>query len=186
MSSESPAVFLDRDGTLNREKGYLYRWADWEWLPGAIEALAALKEAGRKLVVITNQAGVARGLYGPADIEALHRRVNEDLAGRGLAIDAFYYCPHHPDFTGPCDCRKPRPGMFLKAARELSLDLSRSAMVGDKLSDVEAGRAAGLGLNILLRTGYGREMEALARPGQVIVDDLKAAVPLILEFQHDR
>ncbi|MDR1312547.1 MAG: HAD family hydrolase [Deltaproteobacteria bacterium] len=149
-----PGVFLDRDGTLNLDDGYTWRWEDFRWLPGAIEALRVLQDEGLFVAIVTNQAGVARGLYGERDIAALHERMGADLASRGLALPPLYYCPHHPDFTGPCGCRKPEPGMLVKAAREHSLDLSRSFMVGDKTSEVLAGLTAG-GAAVLVRTGYG-------------------------------
>jgi D-glycero-D-manno-heptose 1,7-bisphosphate phosphatase len=175
-----PAVFLDRDGTLNFDKGYVHKWADWEWLPGAPEALVRLKEAGYKLVVVTNQAGVAKGYYSEDDVRELHRRVNLDLAGRGLStLDAFYYCPHHPDYSGPCSCRKPAPGLITRAAAEENLDLARSFLVGDKLSDAVAGLAAGC-RSILVRTGYGRGAEAGAPPGLPVAEDLARAAGLIL------
>jgi len=166
-----PAVFLDRDGTLNRDKGYVHLWADWEWLPGAKEALALL--TGYKLVVVTNQAGVAKGLYSEEAVRELHARVNQDLPA---PLDAFYHCPHHPDFSGPCACRKPAPGLLTRAAAELGLDLARSFMVGDKLSDAAAGRAAGC-RSILVRTGHGRDLEA--PPGLATAENLLAAARLI-------
>jgi D-glycero-D-manno-heptose 1,7-bisphosphate phosphatase len=177
-----PAVFLDRDGTLNRDKGYVHRWADWEWLPGSPEALAYLKEAGFKLVVITNQSGVVKGYYSEEDVRELHRRVNLDLAGRGptaAVLDAFYFCPHHPNYSGPCSCRKPAPGLIRRAAAEHNLDLSRSFMVGDKLIDAAAGEKAGCRPNLVL-TGYGRAEANLAPPGLTVAADLAAAVRLIL------
>ena len=176
-----PAVFLDRDGTLNRDKGYVHLWADWEWLPGAPEALARLKEAGYQLVVVTNQAGVAKGLYQEEAVRELHRLVNQDLAGRGLpTLDAFYHCPHHPDYSGPCSCRKPAPGLIRLAASERGLDLTRSFLIGDKLSDTEAGRAAGC-RSLLVRTGHGRAEAAGAPPDLPVAEDLAEATRLILE-----
>ncbi|MDR2725027.1 MAG: HAD family hydrolase [Candidatus Adiutrix sp.] len=175
-----PAVFLDRDGTLNRDKGYGHLWADWEWLPGAPEALARLKEAGFKLVVVTNQAGVAKGYYTEDAVRELHRRANLDLAGRvPAALDAFYHCPHHPRYSGPCSCRKPAPGLIERAAAEHSLDLARSFMVGDKLSDTAAGRAAGC-RSILVLTGHGRAEAAGAPADLAVTEDLAGAVRLIL------
>lgn len=169
------AVFLDRDGTLNVEKKYLFRVEDWEWIPGAIEALRQLTELGYHLVVVTNQAGIARGYYTAADVEQLHRFVADDLASHGLAVAAFYHCPHHPDFGGggKCGCRKPGAGMLLAAAANLDIDLSRSWMVGDKLIDVQAGRKAGTRA-ILVRTGYGNGEEGRAGD-TVVVDDVLAA-----------
>jgi D-glycero-D-manno-heptose 1,7-bisphosphate phosphatase len=179
-----PAVFLDRDGTLNRETGYLHDWADWLWLPGAPQALARLHGRGYRLVVVSNQSGLARGLYGKEAVDALHRRVNEDLAGFGAAIEAFYYCPHHPEFSGGCSCRKPKPGLLLRAADDLGLDCRESWMIGDKMSDILAGRAAGC-RSILIRTGYGRQAEAEAPAGLPVVDDLPAAAECIIRTDGD-
>jgi D-glycero-D-manno-heptose 1,7-bisphosphate phosphatase len=172
-------VFLDRDGTLNLETGYVHDRAGWQWLPGAPQALARLHGFGYRLVVVSNQSGLARGLYGTADVDALHDYVNEDLAGRGAIIDAFYYCPHHPDFTGDCSCRKPKPGLLLRATEELGLDCKRSWMIGDKISDIRAGRAAGC-RSILVRTGYGHRAEADMPAGLPVADDLRAAAELII------
>jgi D-glycero-D-manno-heptose 1,7-bisphosphate phosphatase len=174
--SLAPAVFLDRDGTLNEDRGYVWRWADFSWLPGTFEALGRLRAAGFKLVVVTNQAGVAKGLYRAEDVAALHDRAAQDLSSRGLGVDGFYFCPHHPDYggQGPCACRKPAPGLLLKAAQDLGLDLARSFLVGDKISDLKAGLAAGARA-ILVRSGYGRASEPLAPPEVQVFDDLLAA-----------
>lgn len=173
-----PAVFLDRDGTLNREKGYVHTWDAWEWLPGVPQGLAALRAAGYALVVVSNQSGVARGYYGEDAVRALHARVNADLARFGFALDAMYHCPHHPDFTGACGCRKPAPGMLLRAARELRLDLARSWMVGDKLDDIQAGLRAGCRA-LLVRTGHGAAQGAMPA-GVAICPDFTAAARHIL------
>jgi D-glycero-D-manno-heptose 1,7-bisphosphate phosphatase len=154
-----PAVFFDRDGTLNVEKNYLHRIEDWEWIDGAVAALARLQAAGFALVVITNQAGIARGLYDEAAVHTLHSWMREQLKTHGVTIDGIYFCPHHPDFTPNyaqvCQCRKPNPGMVLQAAREHGLDLGNSWVVGDRWSDLQAGEAAGLAGGVLVRTGYG-------------------------------
>ena len=136
-------VFLDRDGTLNEEVHYLHRTSDLKLLPGVPEALRMLKEAGYRLVVVTNQAGVARGYYGEEDVKNLHIYMNHILECRGASIDAFYYCPHHPEHgIGPykkeCSCRKPGTGMFEEAAQRFEVDKAHSFMIGDKLLDVEA------------------------------------------------
>ncbi len=152
-------VFLDRDGTINKEVNYLHRPEDLQFLPGAAEAMKALKDAGFKLVVITNQAGVARGYYTCEDVEALHRFMNEQLKVLGAEVDAFYYCPHHPVhgigiYKKECHCRKPGTGMFEMAEKLFEVDKSRSYMIGDKLIDVEAGVNYGV-TGILVGTGYG-------------------------------
>lgn len=150
----TPAVFLDRDGTINVEKNYLYRLEDWEWIPGAKEAIRKLKQSGYRVVVVSNQAGIARGMFKPSDVERLHSFVQQELVGLGTTIDAFYYCPHHPDFSGNCSCRKPAPGMLVQASLDLNLDFARSWMIGDKLIDVQAGHAAAV-QSMMVRTGYG-------------------------------
>ncbi len=148
------AVFLDRDGTINLEKTYLHRIEDWEWISGAQESIKRMALAGYLVVVVSNQAGIARGFYSSDDVENLHRHVQKELECFGCKIDAFFCCPHHPDFTGACKCRKPQPFMLRKAANRLNIDLTRSWMVGDKMIDVQAGQAAGA-RSILVMTGYG-------------------------------
>ena len=154
-------IFLDRDGTLNEEVHYLHRKEDLKLLPGVPEALKQLRDAGYKLVVITNQAGVARGYYKESDVEELHRYMNRLLSEQGGGIDAFFYCPHHPEhgigaYKKACHCRKPETGMFEMAQQLFDIDRSASWMIGDKLIDVEAGRRFGLS-TVLVGTGYGAE-----------------------------
>lgn len=155
-------VFLDRDGTLNEEVNYLHRPEDMHLLNGAGQALRRLKEAGFKLVVITNQAGVARGYYTEEDVMALHRYMNEILTAEGAGIDGFYYCPHHPvygigSYKKDCSCRKPGIGMFLQAENRFAVDKAHSYMIGDKLLDTQAGKNYGV-TSILVGTGYGKEL----------------------------
>lgn len=149
-----PAIFVDRDGTLNVEKNYLHRFEDWEWIPGAVEAIKAFNEAGYLVIVISNQAGVARGMYSEADINRLHAHVDEELCRLSARIDAYYYCPHHPEFgeNRDCACRKPSPGLIFQAQQDWGIDLSRSWMIGDKMSDIEAGEIAGVKSMLV---GYG-------------------------------
>lgn len=173
------AVFVDRDGTLMEERYYLADPAGVSLVPGAREALALLRRAGYALVVVTNQSGIARGTYRLEDYHAVARRLDEVLAELGVPVDATRFCPHHPDFTGPCACRKPGTGMYTDAAGELGLDLEHSWYVGDKLTDVLPALALG-GRGILVRTGYGREEEAQVPEGVAVVDDLGAAARLIV------
>lgn len=154
-------VFLDRDGTLNQEVHYLHKPEDLKLIPGVPEALGLLKESGYRLVVVTNQAGVARGYYTEEDVRNLHLYMNQVLERDGASIDAFYYCPHHPEYgvgayRQACHCRKPDTGMFEMAGKRFEVDKARSFMVGDKLLDVEAGKNYGL-TSILVGTGYGKE-----------------------------
>lgn len=183
-----PAVFLDRDGTLNREVDYLSDPAEFELIPGVPAALRALSAAGYALVVVTNQSGVARGLLSLETLDAIHARMRRVLEAENVRLDGIESCPHHPAAGEPplranCTCRKPAPGMLLKAAQDLDLDLARSWMVGDSLRDLQAGEAAGT-RSILVRTGKGRaqEQKALAEGGQaaIVEDDLSAAVARIL------
>ena len=132
------AAFFDRDGVLNVDHGYLHSPDQWEWIPGALPALHRLRALDYKIVVVTNQSGVARGYYPERAVIELH----DWLIDQGAPLDAFYYCPHGPD--DGCDCRKPAPGMILRALADLNLDPATSFLVGDKPSDVEAARAAGV------------------------------------------
>jgi D-glycero-D-manno-heptose 1,7-bisphosphate phosphatase len=148
--SRRPALFLDRDGVLNEDQGYVHRWEDFRWIPGAREVVAAFNRAGWLVIVVTNQSGVGRGYYTEAEMHALHARMSEDLAQAGGAIDAIYFCPLHPDAAeaayrhpDPPD-RKPNPGMILRALSEWPIDAERSVLVGDKDSDMEAARRAGV------------------------------------------
>jgi D-glycero-D-manno-heptose 1,7-bisphosphate phosphatase len=159
-----PAAFLDRDGVLNHDRGYTWRVADFEWTDTAARAIKRLNRRGYLVVVVTNQGGVALGLYGDADVEALHRWMNETLRPQGAHIDAFYYCPHHSSVAA-CDCRKPLPGMLLRAMRELPIDAAASFMIGDKPLDLEAAKAAGV-RGVMIEDG---DLDALVR--RVIGDD---------------
>lgn len=175
----SKAVFLDRDGTLNVDNGYVHRIEDWEWIPGAIDAIAALKRAGFLVIVVSNQAGIARGYYAGVDVIKLHAWIKEGLKKHGAAIDEFYYCPHHPEYGGICECRKPMPGMLHQAKQDFDIDFGRSWLVGDKVSDIQAGRAAGV-KSILVLTGYGKQHRALLNGEVVCAADIAAAGNFIL------
>ena len=185
------AVFLDRDGTLNREVNYLADPAQLELLPGVAEGLSRLARAHWLLCVVTNQSGVARGLVSEEALDAIHGRLREMLASEGAHLDWIGHCPHHPEHGPPdlrraCDCRKPEPGLLLRAAAELDIDLTRSWMVGDSARDLEAGRSAGC-RSILVGTGNGAEThEASEADGQesgLQAPDFLGAVDLILKDQ---
>jgi len=183
MTGPRKAVFLDRDGVVNVDRGYVHRVEDFRFLPGAPEAIGLLNDAGYLVIVVTNQSGVARGLYSLDDVRRLHAHVDAELARRGSRIDAYYVCPHHPDYGpdgrgGECLCRKPLPGMLLEAAADLSVDLSGSFMVGDKLSDVEAGLAAGC-FPVLVGGGDGEAAREAQRRGAAVCRDLMEAVAVI-------
>ena len=179
MSGARPAVFLDRDGTLIVEREYLADPAGVELLPGATAALRRLRAAGFAIVLISNQSGIARGLFGVPDFEAVQARLASVLRTQGLELDAVYYCPHHPEHGPPCECRKPATGLFRKAAAELVLDLPSSAFVGDRLSDVEPALTLG-GRALLVRTGYGAALAATAPAWVEVVNDLEEAADRIL------
>ena len=170
------AVFLDRDGTLNVDSGYVHRIADWIWIPGAIAAVGLLKRAGYLIVIVTNQAGIARGLYNEDNLRSLHDWVQADLRQYDLEVDAFYHCPHHPDFGArrDCSCRKPKPGMLLAAAQDLRVDLRASWMVGDKASDIEAGLAAGV-RTVHVMSGSGEGIHDIPPEAHLVADLLEAA-----------
>jgi D-glycero-D-manno-heptose 1,7-bisphosphate phosphatase len=179
------AVFLDRDGTINVEREFLHLPAEFEFIPGAPQAIRLLNDAGFLVIVVTNQSGVARGYYDESAVRCLHRHLDAELARFGAAIDGYYLCPHHPEYgTGNqrklCGCRKPQAGMLLRAANDFSLDLASSYLIGDKLVDVEAGLNAGC-RPILVRTGYGAAESAKLAADIPVYDDLLTAVRTIVD-----
>jgi D-glycero-D-manno-heptose 1,7-bisphosphate phosphatase len=185
------AVFLDRDGVINVDRGYVHRVEDFRFVPGSDAAMARLQAAGWRLVVVTNQSGLARGLYSIDDYQRFTAHLRAQLAAVGVQLDAVLHCPHLPDASVPayrlaCDCRKPGPAMLLQAARELSLDLGDSVIVGDRLSDVRAGRAAGVGRCVLVRSGHALEAGD-AQQADAVYDDLAAfATAWLSENAHSR
>ena len=143
------AIFFDRDGVLNEEVGYLWQIEKFAWIDGARDAIKFCNERGLLVVVVTNQGGIARGLYTAADVDVLHNFMQKSLSEVGAHIDAFYFCPHHPEGVVPeisiiCDCRKPKPGLILRACAELDIDPARSILIGDAQRDIDSARAAGL------------------------------------------
>jgi D-glycero-D-manno-heptose 1,7-bisphosphate phosphatase len=167
-----PAVFLDRDGTMVRDVGYLSRIEDLEWFPWTIDAVRLLNRAGFFVFVTTNQGGVGLGFYPESFVHLVHREMASVISASGGRVDGWYYCPHHPDAEIPslrvvCDCRKPGPGMVRQAQQQFAIDLARSFVVGDKAADVGLAKSVGA-RGVLVRTGYG-EME-LARRGGVMAD----------------
>jgi D-glycero-D-manno-heptose 1,7-bisphosphate phosphatase len=184
---KQPCVFLDRDGTINEDVGYLDRLERLVVYPDSIDGVRLLKRAGYLVVVVTNQAGVAHGLYSEVTLRDIHRRIAARFEAGGAPIDGFYYCPHLVDapvaaYRVDCDCRKPLPGLIRQAERDLDIDVARSFVVGDRWRDVEMGKAVGA-RTVLVRTGYGRTEEASPPAGvapDVIVDNLTQAVVWIL------
>jgi D-glycero-D-manno-heptose 1,7-bisphosphate phosphatase len=181
------AVFLDRDGTLIEDIPYLDRIDRVELYPWTIDAVRLLNRTGLRVVVTTNQSGVARGYFTEANVEAVHQRISSLLAEGGAHIDAYYYCPHHPEGTvdgyrQACQCRKPGPGLVERAARELGVEPSRSFVVGDRWLDIRLARAVGARA-VLVRTGYGQSEEAQPEPGVAadgVADNLMDATSWIL------
>ncbi len=176
-----PAVFVDRDGTLVKEVGYLADPADLEVLPGVPAALRALGAAGYAIVVVSNQSGVGRGFFGVARVHEAMARLRAQLRIHGVELDGVYFCPHRPE--AGCRCRKPGPGLLLRAAEDLNLALRASVMVGDKLLDVETAHRAGAA-GVLVRTGYGHDEAQRSGEGETVPDavrdDFTAAVEWIL------
>ncbi|MEW6614223.1 MAG: HAD family hydrolase [Thermodesulfobacteriota bacterium] len=187
------AVFMDRDGTINEETGYLKDPCDLNILPRALDAIRLINENQIKAVVITNQSGVARGYFTEEMVEKIHVRLRELLGENGVYLDGIYYCPHHPEIGPPeyrkkCNCRKPAPGMLNMASAELEIDLSHSYVIGDKLTDIEPAYKVGA-KGILVLTGYGKDqMESLnersKRQPHYIARDILEAVNWILHDLH--
>jgi D-glycero-D-manno-heptose 1,7-bisphosphate phosphatase len=182
------AVFIDRDGTLIEESGYLDRLERLVFFPFSVDAVRVLNRAGFAVVVVTNQAGIARGIVKEEFVGEAHRHIAARLEAGGARIDGFYYCPHYPTgvvekYISACDCRKPQPGLLLRAATDLDLDLRRSFVVGDRWHDLAAGQAVGA-RGVLVRTGLGRRDEWAPEGDTVpaaIVDNLMEAAAWILQ-----
>jgi D-glycero-D-manno-heptose 1,7-bisphosphate phosphatase len=183
-----PAVFLDRDGTMIEDVGYLSRLAEVRWFPFTVDAIRLLNRAGFLVCVTTNQSGVARGYYSEDDVRALHAQMAAHLAAGGAHVDGWFHCPHHPNADVPayraaCRCRKPEPGMIEQACAQFPIDLARSFVIGDNRADVSAAARAGA-LGVLVRTGYGDDV--LRAHGPIVPDasyvatDLMAAVSWVL------
>lgn len=174
-----PFAFLDRDGTLIRDVGYGHRLADYELLPGVVEGLASLQRIGFRFAIVTNQSGIARGVFSRADYERFHGRLLDDLAAAGIAIEATFMCPHLPDAS--CDCRKPSPAPLHRARDLLGADLAASWVIGDHVSDLCLAANAG-SRGVLVLTGHGEEERVRIgkTPVDAIVDDFAGAVEHIL------
>ena len=187
MTVRRPAAFLDRDGVINIDHGYVYRWEDFVFVPGAVDAMRRLQAEGYALVVVTNQSGIARGFYSEADFQMLSARLREYLLSEGVVLEAIEFCPHLPGasvaaYACDCDCRKPAPGMLLRAAAQLGLNLSASLLFGDRPSDLQAARAAGVGHYVLLATdGVGEPAELIGElAGAPCYRSLSEAVSALL------
>ncbi|MCE0493038.1 D-glycero-beta-D-manno-heptose 1,7-bisphosphate 7-phosphatase [Vibrio salinus] len=172
-----PAVFLDRDGVINVDHGYVHDEHDFDFIEGVFEATKLLQNMGYLLVLVTNQAGIARGIYSEERFLSLTQWMDWNFIDNGVEFDGIYYCPHHPDegigkYKQDCDCRKPKPGMFISARDFLKIDMANSVMVGDKAEDLMAAEAAGVGTKILVRTGkpVTEKGEAIAT---VVLDSIR-------------
>ncbi|OGP24635.1 MAG: hypothetical protein A2X93_09415 [Deltaproteobacteria bacterium GWC2_56_8] len=173
------AVFLDRDGTINEDTGYLHEPEELVIINGAAEAIRRLNAASVMVVVVSNQSGVGRGFFTDSDVEAVNKRLIDVIKADGAKVDAIYYCNHHPDED--CECRKPSPGMIMKASAEHGIDLNFSYVVGDKGSDIELAFNAGA-KGVLVLTGKGKgELQKLKRPAGFVAEDLTGAVLWILD-----
>lgn len=184
------AVFLDRDGTINEQMGYINHLSRFHLLPGVAAAIRLLNEQAVPVFVVTNQSGLARGYFPESLLDEVHAVMTERLHAEGARLDGVYVCPHHPEakeerYREECPCRKPKPGLFLQAAMDHALDLSRSYVVGDRWSDLKAAAACGA-KGVLVLTGYGRGDYQFIGPKQTIqpchvADDLLAAVHWIIK-----
>jgi D-glycero-D-manno-heptose 1,7-bisphosphate phosphatase len=188
-----PAIFIDRDGTINEDIGYVSSPDELVIYPFAAEAIRLVNESGMKAIVITNQSGIARSIYTEKTLEAIHDRMRRELEQAGARIDGIYYCPHHPEI-GPapyrkrCECRKPRPGMLRAAARDHKIELSASYIIGDKASDINLAAEVGA-TGALVLTGYGeetlRKRDRWPCNPEIVAADLLEAVRLILDNKTD-
>lgn len=166
------AVFLDRDGVINVDRGFTYRVEDFEFIDGVFVACKRFAALGYRLIVVTNQSGIGRGFYSEQDFSILTDWMRDQFNSRGIALDAVYFCPHHPEqgqgsYKQSCHCRKPKPGMLLRGIAEFGLEPGHCVMFGDKASDLEASRAAGIGRNVLINAGG-----AGAADGAVLADEV--------------
>lgn len=180
------AIFLDRDGTLNIDYGYVHEIDQFHFIEGSIEALQQLKQMGYLLVLVSNQSGIARGYFSEQQFLQLTEWMDWSLADRGVDLDGIYYCPHHPDgigeFKQDCNCRKPKAGMLSQAIKELKIDPACSIMIGDKMEDMMAGKSAGIKMNILVRSGktVTEDSEKLA---DYVIDSITDVVALIRKLK---
>lgn len=185
-----PAVFLDRDGTVNEQMGYINHISRFHLLPDAALAIKRLNDQGVPVVIVSNQSGLARGYFPPSLLDEVHDKMNSLLAQEGARVDGIYYCPHHPEakeekYRQACECRKPKTGMLVRAAKEMDLDLSRSFLVGDRWSDIKCAENAGC-TSVLVLTGYGQgDFQYIGPAHQIqpthVAENLSKAVDYILE-----
>ncbi len=194
MNKGSVAIFLDRDGTINEDVNFLSKPEQLILIDGSAEAIKEANELGLKVIVFTNQSGIARGYFTEEDLHRVHKHLDELLAQKGARIDAYYYCPHHPtegngEYKVECECRKPRDGMLQRASREQNIDLKKSFVIGDRCIDVQAGKTAGA-TTILVLTGYGKyEYEKCKDENfepDFVVESLKEAIEIVKKCLMER
>jgi D-alpha,beta-D-heptose 1,7-bisphosphate phosphatase (EC 3.1.3.-) len=178
------AVFLDRDGTINIEKNYLYKVEDFVFIRGTVEAIKIFHNLGYIVIVITNQAGVARGYYTESDVKELHNYIDAELIKNGTYVDAYYYCPHHPEgiaveYAVECECRKPNTGMIEQAVKDFNINLKESFIIGDKEIDIQTGKNAGMKMSILVRSGHN--INEANTEADEIYDDLLGFAQTIIQ-----
>ena len=152
MKISKKALFLDRDGIINHDLGHVHEIDKFKFIEGIFELCRFFQEREFQIIVITNQAGIAKSYYGQKEFSIITQYMLDEFKKENVLISKVYYCPHHEDFTGPCECRKPEPGMILEAAKEFKIDLSKSILIGDRLSDITAGKNAGIGTSIILNS----------------------------------
>lgn len=157
MSVQNKALFIDRDGTINIEKHYVYKKEDFVFMHGIFDLLKHFTDNGYLIFIITNQSGIARRFYSEEDYNRLTSWMLNEFELKGIKITKVYHCPHHPDITGPCNCRKPKPGMILQAIKEFNINPSASVLIGDKKSDILAGENAGIGENHFIHEFPGNQ-----------------------------
>jgi len=169
------AVFLDRDGVINEEIGYLYKTKDFKFIDGVFEACNYFQEKGYLIIIITNQSGIARGYYTEEDFYILNNWMNDQFSTNGINISDIFFCPHSPDHG--CNCRKPKPGLIKDALQKHNIDIARSWIIGDKESDIRAGNLAGISNTILVKTGH--EIDELKTNAKYILKSIKESIQLI-------
>lgn len=168
-----PGLFLDRDGVINHDHGYVWEPSEIQFVDGIFELCSLFARKGFVVIIVTNQSGIARGMYTVAELEKLMQWMGGQFAQNGVCLTHYYYCPHHETITGPCDCRKPKPGMILRGMDEFGLDPARSLIIGDKERDLQAGRVAGLARQILFDVGKQPNI-CQAQDWQTIIKELLA------------
>jgi D-glycero-D-manno-heptose 1,7-bisphosphate phosphatase len=194
MNQRHAAIFLDRDGTINEDVNFLSSPEQIVLIENSAEAIKEANELGLKVIVFTNQSGIARGYFTEEDLHRIHKRLDELLAEKGAKVDAYYYCPHHPtegngEYKVECECRKPKDGMLQRASREQNIDLKKSFVIGDRCIDIQAGKTAGA-TTILVLTGYGKEEYEKCKSENLepdfVAENLKEAIEIVKKIFNSK